>query len=525
MHGIGHLDALRTQLGGIYKQPVNTDMVFEQFVAREKQVVILNDLPNSTVADRRANTHLVQAIYRTDSLEDIPSCRCGDEYSVEKEGSTCLKCGTVVKRVVDDDTGIVSWLRAPKHVTALMNPTILVTLWQFFYKGSMSATKGTKPPFDFLRYAMDPQYEVPTRTARPADVARVLAKYRELGFKRGYNAFIRDYDRFIDAFVADDLFRYQDEVEQSLWIRFLNMYRDLIFVQYVPSPPPSLLVLEVTDTLTYRSDRTTEAVNAVRQLLSIDTKENRPGRNERMTMLAMFGLAKFAVDYATENERGKHGMWRMHVYAMRLQLSSFRCVAYSLHEEHRPDDVVLPWGVMVKCMYFHLANLLDARGYTYPEIVMKLAKAVEFYDPVIDECLKIIIEQFKNDGEFRGPMVMMVRFPTLGPGSMSPFFVVGYTRPEEGAALGFPNLNTTAMNADFDGDKFTGWFPLDLANTRRWLDTFGCHNNVMDPNNYRKATGDFPLPRPFTINCADWLAHGDLEEVEKLAYMSALART
>lgn len=120
---------------------------------------------------------------------------------------------------------------------------------------------------------------------------------------------------------------------------------------------------------------------------------------------------------------------------------------------------------------------------------------------------------------------MMVRFPTLGPGSMSPFFVVEYTRPEEGAALGFPNLNTTAMNADFDGDKFTGWFPLDLANTRRWLDTFGCHNNVMDPNNYRKATGDFPLPRPFTINCADWLAHGDLEEVEKLAYMSALART
>jgi hypothetical protein len=58
MHGIGHLDALRTQLGGIYKQPVNTDMVFEQFVAREKQVVILNDLPNSTVADRRANTQL-----------------------------------------------------------------------------------------------------------------------------------------------------------------------------------------------------------------------------------------------------------------------------------------------------------------------------------------------------------------------------------------------------------------------------------------------------------------------------------
>jgi hypothetical protein len=522
MHGVGHLDELRTALGGIYKQPVNTDMVFRQFEERLGKVVIINDLPNSTLAERRANTQLVQAIYNSDFLEDIPSCRCGAESTVEKEGNTCLKCGTTVTRVVDDDTGIVCWLRAPKHVDALMNPTMLVTLWQFFYKGSMTESKAVKQPFDFLRYAMDPLYVVPTRTARPTDVVRVLAKYREHGFKRGYNEFIRDYDRFIDVFVNDELFRYADDSDQVLWIKFLNIYRDLIFVQHVPSPPPSLLVLEVTDTLTYRSDRTTEAVNAVRQLLSIDTKDNRPSRNERLTMLAMFGLAKFAVDYAVESERGKTGMWRMHVYAMRLQLSSFRCVAYSLHEEHRPDDVVLPWGVMVKCMYFHLANLLDKRGYTYPQIVDKLARAVEFYDREIDDCLDILMMQFSNHGEFPGPMVVMVRFPTLGPASISPFFIRRYTLPDEGCALGFPNTNTTGMNADFDGDKFTGWFPLDLTNTRRWHDIFGCHNNVMDPNNYRKASGDFPLPRPLTINMHGWLQDGNRTDPGKVEYMQML---
>jgi hypothetical protein len=69
MHGVGHLDELRTALGGIYKQPVNTDMVFRQFEERLGKVVIINDLPNSTLAERRANTQLVQAIYNSDFLE------------------------------------------------------------------------------------------------------------------------------------------------------------------------------------------------------------------------------------------------------------------------------------------------------------------------------------------------------------------------------------------------------------------------------------------------------------------------
>ena len=78
------------------------------------------------------------------------------------------------------------------------------------------------------------------------------------------------------------------------------------------------------------------------------------------------------------------------------------------------------------------------------------------------------------------------------------------------------------MNADFDGDKFTGWFPLDLTNTRRWHDIFGCHNNVMDPNNYRKASGDFPLPRPLTINMHGWLQDGNRTDPGKVEYMQML---
>ena len=501
--------------GGHYKQLLNTDKVFDEY-AMNGQVIVLNDLPNSTVEERRKNTELVQAIYKSELLDDVPSCRCGNLKSLEYEGITCPSCGFVVSRVVSDETGIVCWLRAPRGVKALINPTMFVVLQQYFSKGTKDHT------FDFMRWAMDPLYNDLTGFKKTEELHRLIDIFFNAKLKRGYNAFIDQFDRFIDLFLDDSMFRYASQEDQDEMIRYIKHYRDIIFVNHVPSPPPGLLVLEETDILTYKTERTTDAVNAIRHLLSIDTKENSSNRNERLAMLAMFGLSKFAQDFSYENERQKKGMWRMNVYAMRLQLSSYRAVIYSLHEEHYADEVVLPWGIMVKCMYYQLANLLDKRGYTFPQIVRKLSLAVEFYDKEIDELLSILMEQYKNNGEFKGPATGQVRFPTLNPCNIALYWVVGYTLPDKGVSIGFPATNVTGKNADFDGDKHTGWFLLDFENTRRWAQTFGPHNNVIDPNKVRSMSKYFPFPRPFNINVHGYFNDGHKVEPEKISYMESL---
>lgn len=501
--------------GGFYKQLLNTDKVFEQY-CRKGQVIVLNDLPNSTVEDRRKNTELVQAIYRSERIDDVPSCRCGELRSLEFEGITCSKCGFPVSRLVEDETGIVCWLRAPRGVDALINPTFFAVLQQYF------TVPPKENPFDFLRWMMDPRYNDFTGFKKISEVRRLAETFSANGFKRGYNSFIRNFDAIMEVFLDDPFFRYSDQSDQDELHRYIKHYRHSVFVKHIPSPPPGLLVLEETDTLTYKTERTTEAVNAIRHLLSIDTKDNTVARNERLAMLAMFGFSKFAQEYAHENERQKTGLWRMHVYAMRIQLSSFRGVIYSLHEEHMADETILPWSVMVKCLYFHLANLLDKRGYSYPEIVKKIALAIEFFDPEIKELLDILIEQFKNNGEFKGPATVQIRFPTLGPGNIAVYFVTGYTLPNQGVAIGFPGTNVTAKNADFDGDTHTGFFTLDMENTRRWVQTFGVHNNVVNPNVVREMSRYFPFPRPFNINVHNMMEDGKNVCYSKVAYMEAL---
>jgi hypothetical protein len=174
-------------------------------------------------------------------------------------------------------------------------------------------------------------------------------------------------------------------------------------------------------------------------------------------------------------------------------------------------------------MYFHLANMLDKRGYTYPQIVKKLALGIGFYDAEIEMLLHELIEQFKNGGEFRGPIAVMVRFPTLGTPSIIPFHVVGFYLPHEGNAIGFPSNNVKSMNADFDGDKLSGWFTLDFENSRRWLYTFGVHNNVVNPNDYRKASGYFPLTRPLTVSLNGYLNEDNDPTKARMEYMQLIA--
>ena len=79
------------------------------------------------------------------------------------------------------------------------------------------------------------------------------------------------------------------------------------------------------------------------------------------------------------------------------------------------------------------------------------------------------------------------------------------------------------MNADYDGDKLSGWFTLDFENTRRWLYTFGVHNNVVNPNDYRKSSGYFPLTRPLTVSLNGYLNKDNNPTNARMEYMRLIA--
>ena len=83
--------------------------------------------------------------------------------------------------------------------------------------------------------------------------------------------------------------------------------------------------------------------------------------------------------------------------------------------------------------------------------------------------------------------------------------MIGFYLPHQGHSIAFPPINVKGKNADFDGDKLTGWFALSLQDTRRWHQALGVHNNVVNPNAYRKSTGNFPLTRPLTTMLAGYM--------------------
>lgn len=395
--------------------------------------IIINDQSDSSEEDKEILKTKIFNKYNNDLLSNIPSCDCGDLEGEYRIGMMCHNCNTEVSSSIDKDLQSILWLRAPEGVDGLINPMVWTMLSERF----------TVSGFDVINWLCDTSYN--THNKQPT---AILNEIIDAGFERGYNNFVRNFDRLIDFLFSMKKFqKNKDTISEDLPILIANS-RKSIFSKYLPLPNRSLLVIEETNVGTYIDPIVIGAIDAIQTIISIDTAENKHPlkRKENRTIKCIVGLADFYKNFYKETLGRKTGTFRQNVYGSRAHFS-FRCVVTSITEKHELDEIYIPWSVGIGIFKFHLINKLYALDYTVNEAEGLLNSYAKIYNPLIDQLFKELIEESPR----KGVDATLNRNPTLARGSIQLVRITKVKTDPNINTISFSILVVTPLNADFDG--------------------------------------------------------------------------
>jgi hypothetical protein len=390
---------------GIHLSLVNYDRRFETLV---QQPTIINDLPAFTAKDMEQIHKTIYTRHTPDLLSNVPRCECGELTMEYRVGMICSTCGTAVAHALSEKLETLTWIRAPKGVRALFNPTAWTLLSSRFSIGS----------FNLIQYLTDPFYKVPDN-----QTARVQLLIDAIPFKRGFNQFYDKFDEIINYLFELKMFKLSRAKARSSpdFLRTLvREDRASIFAKRIPIPHRSLLVVEDGTTGgVYLDEYTPKAINAVLTLAGIDTAavQGEVSTNLRLresrAVRAVQRLAEYHYYVCTKRLAKKEGIFRKQVWATRSHWS-FRAVISSITEPHKHEEIYIPWGVAVGVFQIHLYNKLFNLGMTPNEIQEFLNAHASRYHPLLHE---LFTELINESSDPKGISATLNRPPSLKRGS------------------------------------------------------------------------------------------------------------
>lgn len=350
--------------------------------------IVINDLSSDTKLDRNMLTQLIRTDYDGENISIVPSCEGGHITGEDKRGKICPECGTEV--LPHTERPIVSrvWIRAPHGVRALIVPSMLTMLNQFFAIGRKS--KDTSDEFKIIDYLI---YKENTRRLLPEHRA-AIEKMEAAGIERGYNFFIDNFDWIFDTLLRLELHRTGVNAFKEYVITLVQMYRHLMFPQYLPIPNKLAFITERTNIGLYVDTGMGDAQDAVQTIASIEegvggtsqwTRENR-------TAKSILLLCNFYYSYVKDILGPKEGWFRSNIYGTRVCFGG-RAVITSIQGKHRHDDLDVPWTFAVSLFKIHLANRLLKNGMTPREINTYLINSGHVFNPDLHAILTDLLRQ------------------------------------------------------------------------------------------------------------------------------------
>ena len=364
----------------VSEELVNFDLLFNQL---SQSPLIINDIIETSEQEKNTLKKLIFTKYDSDVMKNTPSCDCGNivgEYNIDV---ICKNCDTPVVSGVDKELEPILWVRAPKGIKALINPTIWTQLTLRFKKAN----------FDTIQWLTDTTYRVgPTNGA-------IVAELQEAGMVRGYNNFIDNFFSIIDRLLEMRSFSNKSKSTTELLPLLFAEFKDCIFCQYLPLVNRTLLVIESTTVGTYVDPLVPSAIDAILTVASIDADETRfsTRTKENRTSKFLSGLSAYYHDYVKNNLGKKTGTWRQHVYGWRSNFS-FRAVVSSLTDAHEYDEIHIPWGIGITIFKYHIINKLLKRNYTVNEAFNLIYGSAKIYNKVIDDIFKELIDESPRKG-------------------------------------------------------------------------------------------------------------------------------
>ncbi len=465
---------------------------FDDLFRRSNQTpLIINDVVETTEADRENTRRFIYTEHEGDVLSNLPSCECGVTKGRRKRNQICPVCKFPVVFKIEQTLEPFVWIRAPKN-SALMNPNVWIMLRERF----------TISGFEIIRWICQRDYKVQNKT--PA-VVEIL---KQMGIQRGYNYFVQNFDKIMETLFSLKAFKPKRGMRDDLR-PLLEMYRDCIFSQYLPLPNRSVLVIESNSMGRWGETTTRDAVNAIMTMKGVDAPNSTFSDmvRENRAVKALVGLADFYDNQYKNTLAKKEGVFRKQVFSTRAHFV-FRGVITSLTDVHDYEELHTPWGMTLSLLTVHLKNRLLRMGFTPNDADAYLNAHAHRYSELLDNIMAKLIEE----SPYKGIPVIFQRNPSLERGSAQSMFITKVKKDPNIQTISLSILTVSGFNADFDGDQLNGTLLLDNY-TAEELYPLAPHMSTFDLNEPRKVSGNLSWPKPVVATVAN-LVHADHSVVD-----------
>lgn len=453
--------------------------------------IILNERPPVvTKEDREQLVKLVRTDVEGDTLNIIPRCGCGFYTGMEYKNQRCPECTDLVTAITEQPIESRVWLRSPKGVAPLINPT-------FWLLVSRALTTSKFSPLDWLADR--------TYTGKSVGAAKFEIEQNRLlqaGFKRGYNNFHANFYPYMDKLLN---MGYTNRVIADKIRKLLELYGDKFFTDYLPLPNKLVFITEKTSVHVYADSNIKHALEAAVIISSID--ENDPTTTlkvkETRAIKVVNCLAGYSSLQFSKTLGGKPGLFRKEILGSRMKWAG-RSVISSISGPHHYEEIHLPWGYSIGLLKTHITNKLRKRGWSSSEIETYLVGHNSTYSKLLDDIFKELIAETG----LMGIPAILQRNPSLARGSSQCFFITKVKTDVTDVTIGMSVLDLVAPNADYDGDQLNNWIILDRT-MYKYLSRLAPHTNVFDLNSARTTSNTTKLQTPIVETIANYIRHGD----------------
>lgn len=402
----------------------------------KKSVIIINDYKTTSAADKNFIKDLIYTKYNNDVMSSVPRCNCPAEndpiVGADRAGEYCPKCNTKVSARFDDELESILWVRAPQGVEPFINPRI----WQ-----ALKSTLGNRR-VDLLSWLTSTSYKPKQTQHKP----EILTRLEALGIKRGYNNFVRNFDKYIK--LISEMKEFKRKPRMWSLLRFLKNNRHKLLTRFIPCPNRALFVVEPTNVeKTYMDLIGIVAIDAIALMTSIDV----PGQTialharENRTSKFLTNMCIYQEKYLRNNIAKKGGSYRKHMVSSRCA-PSFRAVITSITEPHDFEQIIIPWSTAMTIFQPHMENIMLKNGLTAKEILEIFNRYINKFDQRLYDLMMKIIYDYTE----KGFPTLWNRNPTLGRSSILLLFIGGIKKDVNDPTVSMSIGVVTFFNADFN---------------------------------------------------------------------------
>ena len=383
------------------------------------------------------------------SLTFVAQCKCGYLRGNYHLGDMCPKCHTKVETSFSNEINIKAWIELPDALPPFMHPVVYRVLSNW-----MGKVKGKAELIDTIMNIN-------------ADLNEDLQR-AGIGQGMWYFSQPENFWHIIEYIASTH--KGQKAASNEIVFKFLEKYKDCIWVRHVPILNQSLHILTHSGTMTY-NDKSSEYIFEACVKLNEVVKQIRhqPKLNRNYADQQIYDVYKSWVEYTNSIIKdkiiSKSGFVRKNILGTRLHWTA-RGVIVPITSRHWADEIELPWRIIVGLYKLEIINKLKLnygfdvntaiRYWQQAQTGIKEDMTEGREKEHVLECIhyvKTCLDQLLAECPFKGFPIIMGRNPTLRQGALQLFFCRHYKTDQTDDTVGMSPFAITAPNADFDGDS------------------------------------------------------------------------